>query len=995
MNGSASNTFSVGVTFVQATVTVAVVGGGTGSVQDDLSGISCPGDCIEDYPLGASFPGPVLTATPSTATDVFTGWQGGGCSGTGTCSPVLIPGTTSVVASFEVDSDLDGLIDPSDSCPNTPQDEISLIDASGCGPSEQDADGDGVPGDAVGGLDQCPNTPAAEVGQVDGNGCGPSQLDDDNDSVTNDLDQCPNTPAAEIGQVDANGCGPSQLDDDNDSVTNDLDQCPNTPATEIGQVDANGCGPSQLDDDNDSVTNDLDQCPNTPAAEVGQVDANGCSPSQLDSDNDGVTDDIDACPGTPAGTQVDEVGCPVTTVPPVVLPDTDRDGVLDILDQCPGTPFGQEVDANGCSASQLDSDNDGINDDVDQCPDTPAGDTVDEVGCSETQEPGDEDGDGVSDAEDRCPGTPAGDPVDEFGCTVDLPDEDSDGVPDEQDQCLGTPAGEAVNAVGCAESQLDDDGDGVNNEIDACPGTSAGEEVDASGCSASQRDSDNDGVNDDVDQCPNTPAGSDPDDDGCADEQLDSDGDGVSDADDSCPNTDPDLPTGPDGCSEVQLFGNELGDLPGLSGNEQTLGSRIDEICPRLIAEEGNGGLTGEQQELRSACSRLKNRNTTEEQAVLALKDISLTELASQQDFARELFSRKNRQSSNRMKVVSSGGGGGVSVLGLNLKAGDQLVSGDVVQSVFQGLLGLGASEDAFSDFGKLGVYVQGDLDFGDRDETELESGYDFDSWNLSIGADYRFSETFFAGLSLGLGETEVDFDNKGGDTEVSSWNLSAYAGWQLSENWYVDGLFSYGQSEFDTTRHIRYTDVLGEFDSTQSGDTDGDQVFLGVNTGYMLSLGGWRFGPTASITYLDGSIDGFTERARGDSSAAWNFIVDDQDVESLRLSAGVQADYVINTSFGVLIPGLRASYVYESEDSGDQIVLRLASNPFAEDDLDSNQIKVSTDDRDSSFFDASLNLSGQFVMGISGYLSYQFYSAYDDYSQDGFTVGLRWDKPF
>jgi hypothetical protein len=96
-----------------------------------------------------------------------------------------------------------------------------------------------------------------------------------------------------------------------------------------------------------------------------------------------------------------------------------------------------------------------------------------------------------------------------------------------------------------------------------------------------------------------------------------------------------------------------------------------------------------------------------------------------------------------------------------------------------------------------------------------------------------------------------------------------------------------------------------------------------------------------------------------------------------------------------VLIPGLRAAYVYESEDSGDRIVLRLANNPFAEDSLDSGQINVTTDDRDSSFFDASLNLSGQFVMGISGYLSYQFYTAYDDYSQDGFTVGLRWDKPF
>jgi len=55
----------------------------------------------------------------------------------------------------------------------------------------------------------------------------------------------------------------------------------------------------------------------------------------------------------------------------------------------------------------------------------------------------------------------------------------------------------------------------------------------------------------------------------------------------------------------------------------------------------------------------------------------------------------------------------------------------------------------------------------------------------------------------------------------------------------------------------------------------------------------------------------------------------------------------------------------------------------------------IETDGVDSNFLDASFNLSGQFVMGVSGYMSYQFYSSYDNYSQSGFTIGLRWDKPF
>ncbi len=336
-----------------------------------------------------------------------------------------------------------------------------------------------------------------------------------------------------------------------------------------------------------------------------------------------------------------------------------------------------------------------------------------------------------------------------------------------------------------------------------------------------------------------------------------------------------------------------------------------------------------------------------------------------------------------------------MSVSGLNIGSGDQVIPGHVLQSAFEGLLGMGASGDSFADFGKLGLFVQGDLDFGDRDETALESGYDFDAWNLAVGADYRFTNALFGGASVSLGEVEVDYDGNGGSSDISNWTVSTYGGWQITDNWFVDGLLSYGDSSFETKRKLNYVDTGGAFSSVQRGDTDGQQLFVGLNTGYMISRQSWRFGPTASLTYLDGSIDGFTETSVGSSSQAWNFIVDKQDYKSVRLSLGAQADYIIATSFGVLIPGVRAAWVSESEDGADRIAMRLVNNPFAEDDLSSSQIRVTTDGRDSSFLDISLNLSGQFVMGFSGFVSYQFYTSYDDFSRQGISLGMRWDKPF
>ncbi len=146
----------------------------------------------------------------------------------------------------------------------------------------KDSDMDGVSDN----KDNCPNTPAGVA--VDENGC---PVDTDGDGVADYMDDCPTI----AGLTSLKGCP----DADGDGVADKDDKCPDTPKGT--KVDITGC---PLDQDKDGVQNEMDKCPDTPAGVV--VDENGCP---VDTDGDGLADYLDNCP-TIAG-PIENKGCPV------------------------------------------------------------------------------------------------------------------------------------------------------------------------------------------------------------------------------------------------------------------------------------------------------------------------------------------------------------------------------------------------------------------------------------------------------------------------------------------------------------------------------------------------------------------------------------------------------------------------------------------------------------------------------------------------------------
>ncbi|MFL5844276.1 MAG: InlB B-repeat-containing protein [Solirubrobacteraceae bacterium] len=77
------------------TLTVSKTGTGAGTVTSNPAGITCGATCFADFAHGSSVD---LTAVASSGS-AFTGWSGGGCSGTGTCT-VTVDAAKTVTANF-------------------------------------------------------------------------------------------------------------------------------------------------------------------------------------------------------------------------------------------------------------------------------------------------------------------------------------------------------------------------------------------------------------------------------------------------------------------------------------------------------------------------------------------------------------------------------------------------------------------------------------------------------------------------------------------------------------------------------------------------------------------------------------------------------------------------------------------------------------------------------------------------------------------------------
>ena len=109
-----------------ALLTVTELGNGDGTVTDQGGGIDCPGVCRASYPQGSAV---TLTADAGPHS-TFTGWSGGGCSGTADCT-VTLDAATSVSAEFDLVQHVLTLATEGNASGQVTSDDVGALDCPG------------------------------------------------------------------------------------------------------------------------------------------------------------------------------------------------------------------------------------------------------------------------------------------------------------------------------------------------------------------------------------------------------------------------------------------------------------------------------------------------------------------------------------------------------------------------------------------------------------------------------------------------------------------------------------------------------------------------------------------------------------------------------------------------------------------------------------------------------------------------------------------------
>lgn len=433
-----------------------------------------------------------------------------------------------------------------------------------------------------------------------------------------------------------------------------------------------------------------------------------------------------------------------------------------------------------------------------------------------------------------------------------------------------------------------------------------------------------------------------------------------------------------------------VANIGGLTEAQTEIAGAIDAACPAL-ARAAQGSLTAGQQDLLARCSELVGgAGSSPGDVSRALSQMLNDEAAAQDDAAFNTATAQFDNLKARIAALRSGSAG-ISLGGLALAGGGGVLPLSFLPSSLVANADEASAGEVGADFTRWGFFASGTIGRGDRDAETSSPGYEFDTYGLTAGVDYRWSDQFIVGGALGYNNNDTDVDLDQSRLETKGYSGSLYATWFQGDAWYADAVLTYGRNSYDLSRRIRYQ-IRGAGGATQTVDQlataspDGTQIQFAASVGRDFSRGEWSFGPYARATLTRVDFDGYTERMSNPTAAGGGLAlaVGSRELESLEGVLGGKLTYTLSTSWGVLVPHAQVEYLHEFEDDPESIVARFVNDPT------NTAILVPQAEVDTGYFNLGLGLSGVFANGRSAFVYYERRAGQSGYSQDSLALGVR-----
>lgn len=225
------------------------------------------------------------------------------------------------------------------------------------------------------------------------------------------------------------------------------------------------------------------------------------------------------------------------------------------------------------------------------------------------------------------------------------------------------------------------------------------------------------------------------------------------------------------------------------------------------------------------------------------------------------------------------------------------------------------AEQPVINDDPKFHFFASPFGQFGDIDDTNSRTGYNFDAYGAIIGMDYKVATNCSLGLSLGYINTDIDINQAAGNSNTDTLRFGPYATW-TNGPWTIDASLTGGIHWIDANLNT----IMG----TATSDYNSYDITLYGAGSYDMKLGDWTLTPTCAMTYIHQMTDGYTETGAGSA----NLKVNDLNTDSLESLLGVHARVPVVLGTINLIPEAWIGWQYEWLDRDIDIASTFAASP-------------------------------------------------------------------